>query len=130
MREVWPRTDGLVRRGVSHVRRESCYCSGGEDLDSGAGPDHICDNLHAGVRISEDHDRHLSGRDPDRNGTFRQAKGQASFDPTSKAAETTGASNAISDSQFRQRALCPGLRLFPAIRVRNVYGLMEPLARI
>src|SRR5579859_731080 len=130
MREVWPRTDGLVRRGVSHVRRESCYCFGGEDLDSGAGSDHLCDNLHAGVRISEDHDRDFSVHDPDRNGTFSQAKGQANFDPTSKAAETTGASNAISDSQFHQRAMRSGLCLFPAIRVRNVYGLLEPLAPI
>jgi len=130
MREVWPRTDGLVRRGVSHVRRESCYCFGGEDLDSGAGSDHLCDNLHAGVRISEDHDRDLRDGDPDRHRTFCMGKSQAGWCPRTGAAAAIGASRAISDSQLRQRALCPGLYLFPAIRLRNLHERMESLARI
>ena len=112
------------------MRREDRCSSGGEDLDRSPGSDRDYDDFHAGVRISEDHDRDLRDGDPDRHRTFCMGKSQTGGCPRTGAAAAIGASDAISDSQLRQRALCPGLYLFPAIRLRNLHERMESLARI
>lgn len=86
VREVWPRSQRDLGRGVPNVQRADCGIHRLKSLDRG--PDSICavDRLHAGFRISKSHDRDFRGGDFSRHRNFLASQGQKDFFSAGSAA--------------------------------------------